>query len=199
MVFQSTRPAWGATCLIRWPLRSWRCFNPRALRGARRRLWSPWPAERCFNPRALRGARPCPIKYFSPNALFQSTRPAWGATQRRCGQRLVVGVSIHAPCVGRDPNLGRNPLRQDSFNPRALRGARPWVRGTRRYSEMFQSTRPAWGATALRGRRSVLLRVSIHAPCVGRDWPSKNGTHGIVCFNPRALRGARREDVNAPQ
>ena len=33
----------------------------------------------------------------------------------------------------------------------------------------FQSTRPVWGATKLRGIYSRAHRISIHAPRVGRD------------------------------
>ena len=35
-------------------------------------------------------------------AVFQSTRPVWGATQREIEQITDDIVSIHAPRVGRD-------------------------------------------------------------------------------------------------
>ena len=79
---------------------------------------------------------------------------------------------------------------------------------------MFQSTRPVWGATALKlqlpapvhvsihaprvGRdpcneaRCLERPVSIHAPRVGRDWSYLEGQESRICFNPRAPCGARR-------
>ena len=56
-------------------------------------------------------------------------------------------ISIHAPRVGRD------------LPPRGG--------GERR--KKFQSTRPVWGATAIRGARARAEAISIHAPRVGRD------------------------------
>jgi len=79
--------------------------------------------------------------------LFQSTRPAWGATLTKTGLRRGYDVSIHAPRVGRDKILRSNARQRDRFNPRAPRGARH----VRKYDDT--------GAVC----------VSIHAPRVGRD------------------------------
>ena len=101
-----------------------------------------------FNPRAPHGARLGKSVYAQNIAIFQSTRPAWGATRQRrrsCCQRgnfnpraphgarriaacpveRRVRISIHAPRMGRDVS--------------------PVSEGRRRF--LFQSTRPAWGAT----------------------------------------------------
>jgi len=62
--------------------------------------------------------------------VFQSTPPAWGATH--LGRRVGIadeGVSIHAPRVGGDLQACRVSV--------CLIG--------------FQSTPPAWGATSLAG------------------------------------------------
>ena len=56
-------------------------------------------------------------------------------------------ISIHAPRVGRDRR-------------QRTRWSRPSI---------FQSTRPVWGATAIRGARARAEAISIHAPRVGRD------------------------------
>ena len=78
--------------------------------------------------------------------MFQSTRPAWGATVHRGGLVDSKLVSIHAPRVGRDtslvhipgslmvsihaPRVGRDVVLDfdawvnEGFNPRAPRGAR---------------------------------------------------------------------------
>ncbi len=126
-LFQSTRPAWGATKQHEPPQGETTCFNPRAPRGARRHIRRPSRYWACFNPRAPRGARQKPRRY------------------------LIIGngVSIHAPRVGRDgagfPYRFRQPL--------------------------FQSTRPAWGATLFVKLPCGAREVSIHAPRVGRDGP----------------------------
>ena len=125
VLFQSTRPAWGATTSILILSTSLRCFNPRAPRGARPvRAACRWASQR-FNPRAPRGARqgnwpvPCMLGAFQStrpawgatsrglgrlpeDSQFQSTRPAWGATKAAREAQQVICVSIHAPRVGRD-------------------------------------------------------------------------------------------------
>ena len=79
--------------------------------------------------------------------IFQSTRPARGATsgdQSACDADVI---SIHAPREGRDLFVGANDPSLGKF----------------------QSTRPARGATLLAVRRSRKLNISIHAPREGRD------------------------------
>ncbi len=172
-VFQSTRPAWGATLGTVFSIMPWtvsihaprvgrdaamiriqfataigvsihaprvgrdrrRQLHPLAIRsqvsihaprvGRDVRAGANRPNERCFNPRAPRGARPPPLASILP----------------------VSHVSIHAPRVGRDHC---EQIRRPSgcgFNPRAPRGARPRRHGCDSVG-MFQSTRPAWGATS---------------------------------------------------
>ncbi len=213
-VFQSTRPARGATgrdgyCKAcrkvsihapragrdpRSPVRmvDWTRFNPRAPRGARRRSTRFSATLASFNPRAPRGARLFPFGIIQLVCLFQSTRPARGATVLEKGFQSVIAVSIHAPRAGRDccdfseyatakvsihaPRAGRDGGRRGwfpktrGFNPRAPRGARPSCGQTLPAGLEFQSTRPARGATPLSsGRRREK-----------------------ICFNPRAPRGARQ-------
>ena len=60
-----------------------------------------------FNPRAPRGARPMMATQQSLMAMFQSTRPTWGATKRRAHHAGCGNVSIHAPHVGRDADRGQ--------------------------------------------------------------------------------------------
>ena len=96
--------------------------------------------------RPARGATPEPKKVKTP-LKFQSTRPARGATIMDWFGDTFFIISIHAPREGRDiirtiftPNI-------PYFNPRAPRGARLTPRGQRSESLRFQSTRPARGAT----------------------------------------------------
>ena len=169
--FQSTRPARGATTMpvTGVPLRAVSIHAPRAGRDA----VGPWGSRAVgrFNPRAPRGARHgFPVsRWFG--VAFQSTRPARGAT---CRDRRVVQhirVSIHAPRAGRDceylpgsalhgvsihaPRAGRDLCRRwlarrlHGFNPRAPRGARPLAPVVKFGAPVFQSTRPARGATGV--------------------------------------------------
>ena len=55
----------------------------------------------------------------------------------------------------------------------------------------FQSTRPVWGATPIRGGLPGTVRISIHAPRVGRDFGDGVLHAGDGNFNPRAPCGAR--------
>ena len=101
--FQSTRPVWGATRADGWRRYVLQHFNPRAPCGARRRgrlaahagMANFNPRAPCgallgpalslslstyFNPRAPCGARLQTEFSFERAAIFQSTRPVWGAT-----------------------------------------------------------------------------------------------------------------------
>ena len=167
--FQSTLPAWGAT-----PLRA---------RSARARLFQStlpaWgatlPAGFCakctryFNPRSPRGERPsCPPDTASSDN-FNPRSPR--------GERLYA-----TPTRATDGSY---------FNPRSPRGERHWIRSGRGSGQGFQSTLPAWGATAIiqnwplvrefqstlpawgatgsGGASGASSRISIHAPRVGSD------------------------------
>ena len=121
--FQSTRPVWGATDAL-VPL------DPFVMFQSTRPVW---------------GATFC-TQLLDLFGRFQSTRPVWGATDFCLLHGVDVGVSIHAPRVGRDsgrccanryarvsihaPRVGRDrvhhlplPLHA-GFNPRAPCGAR---------------------------------------------------------------------------
>ena len=145
--FQSTRPVWGATSVVRQD-----------------RL------PRSISIHAPRVGR---------DAFFRELRKAYA-------------ISIHAPRVGRDSFSCLRLLTRGNFNPRAPCGARRWVwQGWSAHSS-FQSTRPVWGATfwpsvnpfnqvkfqstrpvwgATRGFTfpAESVKISIHAPRVGRD------------------------------
>ena len=212
-VFQSTRPAWGATWNghIKTPIPLVSIHAPRVGRDRSRRrsdsgasvsIHAPrvgrdgdgiqrFDCIPRFNPRAPRGARRGTASSSNSTTGFNPRAPR-GARQagRRPGR--AARVSIHAPRVGRDRASMRGWFRCHSFNPRAPRGARPrssaWAAGSLR----FQSTRPAWGATAAVSARSAGAGVSIHAPRGGRDDRLGFCDPAQPRFNPRAPRGARR-------
>ena len=123
----------------------------------------------------------------------------WGATLSVDDGLLVLGISIHAPRVGRDGRPARRPAWVNNFNPRAPCGARREDYGycyrdftisihaprvgrdvvTQAFiihKREFQSTRPVWGATFL--RRCTILRTpnfNPRAPCGARpSWRGSN-------------------------
>ena len=100
---------------------------------------------------------------------FQSTRPVWGATGRIIVLKVRMGISIHAPRVGRDRKDVADDAGARHFNPRAPCGARPIVIA----------------------RLSFAAEISIHAPRVGRDPPLYPVSCLQAYFNPRAPCGAR--------
>ena len=131
-----------------------------------------------------------------PAPLFQSTRPVWGATASHLTRRSSRRISIHAPRVGRDRLRAQKNLCCGHFNPRAPCGARRRARLKNRLRHLFQSTRPVWGATAIRGARARAEAISIHAPRVGRDDVFLDYERQAHHFNPRAPCGARRDGFN---
>ncbi len=80
-LFQSTRPSRGAT--LSWErsssIQRVSIHAPLAGRDGTRSAQRPLPA--CFNPRAPRGARRRLMVPVRPTCLFQSTRPSRGATR----------------------------------------------------------------------------------------------------------------------
>ena len=131
------------------------------------------PKRMNFNPRAPCGARLTLTDVDYSSVGFQSTRPVWGATccilcifiqflnfnpRAPCGARLSGrvcntlprGISIHAPRVGRDDPNGKKDHHQQHFNPRAPCGARQTAQSGIDVANLFQSTRPVWGATVAR-------------------------------------------------
>jgi len=173
-VFQSTRPARGATCRVP----TWRrigCWfqSTRPARGATpgRRRQGAGSRVSIHAPRAGRDLADETAEL--PGLWFQSTRPARGATSGCSQPPCIQNVSIHAPRAGRD-----------------RRG-----RGKSRRGLLFQSTRPARGATPMRSPDFGSHLVSIHAPRAGRDGSSSKRACSVRRFNPRAPRGARLDEV----
>ena len=184
---------WGATLVVLPEWHSCTYFNPRAPCGARRdcvrstldRTRISIHAPRVgrdefrgaardfagnFNPRAPCGARQHRTHREIHKKRFQSTRPVWGATFLASASRLTRLVF-------------------QSTRPVWGATITNWIFDT---NARFQSTRPVWGATVLqhlqkvvhayfnprapcgarrrhRDRKNGILRISIHAPRVGRD------------------------------
>ena len=172
------------------------CFNPRAPRGARRAFDGPSERIKQFqSTRPARGATAQCLLPWKMSTMFQSTRPARGATLPVRREAHTRKVSIHAPRAGRDHSSLPASVDSGCFNPRAPRGARPPKAHLGEIYVLFQSTRPARGATFLSILSEQSKPVSIHAPRAGRDDGCTSARSGIRCFNPRAPRGARPQRV----
>ncbi len=171
-VFQSTHPAWGATlnecvqptcCMISIHAPRVGCDPPLI----------PSLLPFCnFNPRTPRGVRLAENAASATEVRFQSTHPAWGATE----------IPYDLAVEGFD------------FNPRTPRGVRPSPAYQSMQADKFQSTHPAWGATPFychfpppptnfnpRTPRGVRHRTLM------RYFGQRN-------FNPRTPRGVRRHE-----
>ena len=171
-IFQSTRPVWGATwragrTTVRYGIS---IHAPRVGRDAPGKDGAKGDPD--FNPRAPCGARrdihpPCGRGYSISIHAPRVGRDICGRIQSN-----VTGISIHAPRVGRDTAAAPRSARPANFNPRAPCGARPPRYFMREDGSVFQSTRPVWGATASVSPANHRLKISIHAPRVGRDLPA---------------------------
>ena len=102
--------------------------------------------HRDFNPRSPRGERPPETaKYLKEH-----------------------GISIHAPRVGSDGGQSQ-PSASNMISIHAPRVGSDLVLPLFRRIGTFQSTLPAWGATAVMVQQRLLIDISIHAPRVGSD------------------------------
>ena len=149
-LFQSTHPLRGATdCFITsYKLRSH--FNPRTPCGVRPSDCSMKSHAKYFNPRTPCGVRHCLPPLSQYPAIFQSTHPLRGATEK-----YQEGYSYHEKFQSTHPLRGatrwilRCRIHYKYFNPRTPCGVRP--RHDRRAicGMRFQSTHPLRGATPL--------------------------------------------------
>ena len=104
------------------------------------------------------------------HASFQSTLPAWGATQSRW---------IPSPA-------------SSNFNPRSPRGERLYQcipKGTPRRD--FNPRSPRGERQRAFEEQQKAMRISIHAPRVGSDLSLYPSILSMANFNPRSPRGER--------
>ena len=145
-------------------------FNPRTPRGVRpicKRQWNLATVFQSTHP--AWGATDDVADFLRTLRQFQSTHPAWGATTSRRDGGGAWEISIHAPRVGCDRRERLNPFSWNNFNPRTPRGVRP------AFSVLFNCT----------------VAISIHAPRVGCDQIAIIPCAGSRHFNPRTPRGVR--------
>ena len=211
-MFQSTRPGWGATKVgILTAHRDIVSIHAPA-RGAT-------PADEhsksefSFKSTRPDGARPLRERNEDGDGRFQSTRPARGATEVDGVPVAELTVSIHAPRTGREgptvpsgsyywvsihaPRTGRDFVLQIGdgspyVSIDAPRTGRDTSIPDTYYMCVFQSTRPARGATVGAVGAERGCHVSIHAPRTGRDADGADVTAlGVVSIHaPRTARDA---------
>ena len=162
-------------------LRSFVCFNPRARvsirtpREGRDSIEGVFGGVRFVSIRTPREGRDQAMRQTtSQKKPFQSARPARGATLVKMSFNNPVEVSIRTPREGRDDYCCHDWDALRCFNPHAPRGARPETDSAVAGPSVFQSARPARGAT---GERYLFAA-------------------GWCSFNPHAPRGARLHQSN---
>ena len=142
--------------------------------------------------------------------VFQSTRPARGATLPLALAVTVTTISIHAPREGRDLLILEKRLFHRHFNPRAPRGARRFARFL---LELLQASisihAPREGRDVNEGAENQRDPISIHAPREGRDDEIAAGIrwHYISIHAPRegrdsltsVLWGCSKISIHAPR
>ena len=104
-----------------------------------------------------------PAEYFNPLSLHGERL----MQQIQCmPQKNFNPLSLH----GERRLLCQPPAPSSHFNPLSLHGERrrwglsaPWPKG-------FQSTLPAWGETDSKQHKHRFFGISIHSPCMGRDF-----------------------------
>ena len=99
---------------------------------------------------------------------FQSTLPAWGATRVQRRQSYLHTISIHAPRMGSDFRLLPIVQKQALISIHAPRMGSdlPWKEYIS-ITPIFQSTLPAWGATASNTATTPLERFQSTLPARG--------------------------------
>ena len=104
VVFQSTRPVWGATLALRGTRQISRYFNPRAPCGARQSLLYKYPLHEGISIHAPRVGRDLREQWAQKQADISIHAPRVGRDEYGYGWGGLIGISIHAPRVGRDHN-----------------------------------------------------------------------------------------------
>ena len=150
-------------------------FNPRSPHGERHPPSAPNLLVTEISIHAPRMGSDCRDTVRHCCTKFQSTLPAWGATELPLRESAADKISIHAPRMGSDLVMLNDPA----------------------MGIEFQSTLPAWGATCPKLRQYNRPSISIHAPRMGSDggcdvYVSDNNTN-ISIHAPRMGSDRRRK------
>ena len=191
LVFQSTLPARGATRKTQQSAIV-NCISihaPRTGSDFSRFVCTPQPSISIHAPRTGSDF-PLPPS-IQPEIHFNPRSPHGERLAGTASRGFPAPISIHAPRTGSDFPRRRGKGSRADFNPRSPHGERPalacfncfhfdfnprsphgerqatgFVKG---YTEQFQSTLPARGATCAAACGSSRRKISIHAPRTGSD------------------------------
>ena len=166
--FQSTHPLRGATRMPNLSNLAKRYFNPRTPCGVRRRGQGLHRGHGHFNPRTPCGVRREIVESAPCCGLFQSTHPLRGATVVTEAYNANVGISIHAPLAGCDPDARISRRGRDISIHAPLAGCDN-KEAEQRETLWISIHAPLAGCDPSRGRRNTSARISIHAPLAGCD------------------------------
>ena len=174
VIFQSTRPVWGATACP---------HNGHAALHIS-----------IHAPRVGRDVKTCEL--LLSVRRFQSTRPVWGATFfEQCGC-WYVDISIHAPRVGRDASTSATSCCTRRFqSTRPVWGATRAGRAARRGYRDFNPRAPCGARPHRQSCGGRHRHFNPRAPCGARR-PSSRRRSESRYFNPRAPCGARLMDFD---
>ena len=132
-------------------------------------------------------------------ALFQSTLPARGATEKPPAAHQPPEISIHAPRTGSDSRSARHSWRKQHFNPRSPHGERQETDSKSPFFVHFNPRSPHGERLMARTLHNGAPRISIHAPRTGSDSRSARHSWRKQHFNPRSPHGERQEtDSKSP-
>ena len=148
LLFQSTLPVEGATCVFQYIPAYSTIISIHAPRGGSDGINIAADADSIhFNPRSPWRERPATELLSVIENLFQSTLPVEGATKAEAMYNRLIDISIHAPRGGSDTRPSE--VTMTIF--------------------IFQSTLPVEGATSGKTAWSDKSTISIHAPRGGSD------------------------------
>ena len=121
---------------------------------------------------------------------FQSTLPRGERLLFPGGCRIRLVVSIHAPARGATWTVEFTGTYAGKFQSTLPRGERLQPSDENDSKGGFNPRSRAGSDGRPRGRRHVLVRVSIHAPARGATTSSPRSANCFCCFNPRSRAGS---------
>ena len=145
-----------------------------------------------FNPRSPHGERRRPPAAANLSGYFNPRSPHGERPYDLSYYVLHQEISIHAPRTGSDFRDGEVLSAEQLFQSTLPARGATAICWTSLWGWIFQSTLPARGATILRLRQHLRHRISIHAPRTGSDDTPPPSAPPASYFNPRSPHGERR-------
>ena len=174
-----------------------------------------------FNPRSPWGERPGNKLHYGQHQDFNPRSP-WGERPRVIEvQKILSGISIHAPRGGSDAGKYRQAALPCKISIHAPRGGSDTINGQFRKIAVISIHAPRGGSDVLQSRirvthakisihaphggsdysrcvMSYSVGISIHAPRGGSDRHNENRLEPTSHFNPRSPWGERLSLRNLP-